>query len=86
MYIDARCVRMANGIIDGQFRDSIPCVRHRQRRALAHVPAPFIFVTGYPQAHLPERYRERPIVSKPFSEPDLLARVGALLEKKGEPC
>jgi DNA-binding response OmpR family regulator len=47
---------------------------------------PFVFVTGYPQAHLPERYRDRPIVPKPFSEPDLLARVGALLEKKGEPC
>jgi CheY-like chemotaxis protein len=40
---------------------------------------PFVFVTGYRQAHLPERYRDRPIVSKPFSEPDLLARVSALL-------
>jgi CheY-like chemotaxis protein len=45
---------------------------------------PFIFVTGYRQAHLPEQYRDRPIVSKPFSEPDLLAKVGAVLEWKGE--
>ena len=45
---------------------------------------PFIFVTGYDQAHLPERYRDRPIVSKPFSEPDLLAKVGAALRIDGE--
>ena len=40
---------------------------------------PFIFVTGYRQAHLPEQYRDRPIVSKPFSEPDLLAKVRVAL-------
>jgi CheY-like chemotaxis protein len=44
---------------------------------------PFIFVTGYRQAHLPEKYRNRPIVSKPFSEPDLLARVSAALAGDG---
>ncbi len=44
---------------------------------------PFIFVTGYRQAHLPEIYRDRPIVSKPFSEPDLLAKVNAALSAGG---
>lgn len=47
---------------------------------------PFIFVTGYRQAHLPERYRDRPIVSKPFSEPDLLDKVCASLETNDETC
>jgi CheY-like chemotaxis protein len=41
---------------------------------------PFIFVTGFRQAHLPEQYRDRPIVSKPFSEPDLLSKVRIALE------
>lgn len=45
---------------------------------------PFIFVTGYRKAHLPERYRDRPIVSKPFSEADLLDRVCSALQTKDE--
>jgi CheY-like chemotaxis protein len=45
---------------------------------------PFVFVTGYRQAHLPEQYRDRPIVSKPFSEPDLLAKIGIVLAARGE--
>ena len=45
---------------------------------------PFVFVTGYRQAHLPEQYRDRPIVSKPFSEPDLLAKIGTVLAARGE--
>lgn len=44
---------------------------------------PFIFVTGYREADLPERYRGRPIVSKPFSEPELLAKVCAALKTTG---
>jgi DNA-binding response OmpR family regulator len=44
---------------------------------------PFIFVTGYRQAHLPEQYRSRPIVSKPFSESELLAKITATL-RRGE--
>jgi DNA-binding response OmpR family regulator len=41
----------------------------------------FIFVTGYRQAHLPEKYRNRPIVAKPFSPPDLLAKISAALRQ-----
>ena len=44
---------------------------------------PFIFVTGYRQAHLPETYRNKPIVSKPFSETDLLAKILAALGPAG---
>jgi CheY-like chemotaxis protein len=40
---------------------------------------PFIFVTGYSQAHLPEQYQARPIVAKPFSETDLLAKATVAL-------
>ncbi len=47
---------------------------------------PFVFVTGYRKAHLPERYRNRPIVTKPFSEPDLLAKVGAALQAERRTC
>lgn len=40
---------------------------------------PFLFVTGYPRAHLPEGYRARPIVTKPFSEAEVLAGIARLL-------
>jgi DNA-binding response OmpR family regulator len=39
----------------------------------------FIFVTGYREVHLPERFRRRPIVPKPFSETELLEKVDAAL-------
>lgn len=39
---------------------------------------PFVFVTGYRRGHLPEAWRSRPVVSKPFSEADLLASIDAL--------
>lgn len=41
---------------------------------------PFVFVTGYGPAHLPERYRGRPLVSKPYSEADLLTHISSLLK------
>ncbi len=40
---------------------------------------PFVFVTGFPRTHLPDRYRAHPIVSKPFSEADLLSRIDDVL-------
>lgn len=43
---------------------------------------PFLFVTGFTRTSLPERYRAVPIVTKPFSEPELLASVGAALEAR----
>lgn len=39
----------------------------------------FVFVTGYRAASLPERFRHRPLVRKPFSEACLVASIGPLL-------
>ena len=44
---------------------------------------PFLFVTGYVAAQLPERYRGRPVVLKPFSEADLIERISRLLHSGG---
>lgn len=44
---------------------------------------PFLFVTGYGEKHLPERFRTVPLVPKPFSGPDLVARIGQLLQRPG---
>ncbi len=49
---------------------------------------PFLFVTGYRKLNLPERYRARPIVSKPFSENDLMAGIQPILRPRpgGDPA
>jgi CheY-like chemotaxis protein len=39
---------------------------------------PFVFATGYGERGLPEKYRDRPILQKPFARDDL-ARVLKLL-------
>jgi DNA-binding response OmpR family regulator len=44
---------------------------------------PFLFVTGYGAAQLPEKYRGRPVVLKPFSEADLIERIGRVLHSDG---
>jgi CheY-like chemotaxis protein len=82
---EAKRVANANNIdlavldIDLRGRDVFEVVGVLEARG-----TPFVFVTGYRQAHLPEQYRDRPIVSKPFSEPDLLAKIGSLLAIKGQ--
>ena len=43
---------------------------------------PFVFVTGYGEVNLPERFRGRPIVTKPFSEGDLLAAIEPLMPRE----
>ena len=40
--------------------------------ALTEKGIPFVWVTGYPPSVLPERYRDRPFVAKPFSTAALL--------------
>jgi CheY-like chemotaxis protein len=32
---------------------------------------PFVFATGYGQGGVPEKYRERPVLQKPFMAPEL---------------
>jgi len=40
---------------------------------------PFVFVTGYGERSLPERYRDRPALQKPFQAEQLGAALGGLL-------
>lgn len=40
---------------------------------------PFIFVTGYGERSLPERYRDRPALQKPFQAEQLNAALAGLL-------
>jgi CheY-like chemotaxis protein len=40
---------------------------------------PFIFVTGYGERTLPERYRDRPALQKPFQAEQLESALGELL-------
>jgi len=39
--------------------------------ALAARGVPFVFATGYGQSGVPEKYRERPVLQKPFMAPEL---------------
>ena len=39
--------------------------------ALAARGVPFVFATGYGQSGLPEQYRARPVLQKPFKAPEL---------------
>ncbi len=39
--------------------------------ALAARGVPFVFATGYGQDGVPEKYRERPVLQKPFMGPEL---------------
>jgi CheY-like chemotaxis protein len=46
---------------------------------LAERGLPFIFVTGYGERSLPERYRERPALQKPFQAEQLAVALSGLL-------
>lgn len=61
--------------VDLQGRDVFGVAAILERRGI-----PFVFVTGYGQSHLPERFRERPLSPKPYSEADLLAQIQSLLK------
>ena len=40
---------------------------------------PFVFVTGYGERNLPERFRDRPALQKPFQAEQLQAALAGLL-------
>jgi CheY-like chemotaxis protein len=46
---------------------------------LAARSLPFVFVTGYGERSLPERYRDRPALQKPFQAEQLGSALDALL-------
>lgn len=47
--------------------------------ALASRSIPFVFVTGYGRDNLPARFRDAPLVMKPFAEQKLIAAIRKLL-------
>ena len=46
--------------------------------ALIERGIPFVFATGYGERGLPEQYRKRPILQKPFAKDDLERTLAAL--------
>ena len=46
--------------------------------ALAAKGLPFMFATGYGRSGLPEAYRSKPVLQKPFSQSDLQRALDAL--------
>jgi CheY-like chemotaxis protein len=70
---------------DGQFRAAILDVNLDGQEVfpvadiLAKRGLPFVFVTGYGEQGLPERYRGRPALQKPFQTEQLKAALAALL-------
>ena len=46
--------------------------------ALIERGIPFVFATGYGERGLPEQYRSRPILQKPFAKEDLERTLAAL--------
>ena len=46
--------------------------------ALIERGIPFVFATGYGERGLPEQYRNRPILQKPFAKDDLEKTLAAL--------
>ncbi|HEX8373624.1 MAG TPA: response regulator [Geminicoccaceae bacterium] len=51
--------------------------------ALAALRVPFVFLTGYEPEALPERFRQRPIASKPYSAKRLLAMLAEAVGSGG---
>ncbi len=58
--------------LDG--KEIFPVADILERRGL-----PFVFVTGYGERSLPERYRNRPTLQKPFQAEQLSAALDGLL-------
>lgn len=46
--------------------------------ALSARGIPFVFATGYGERGLPEKYRDRPILQKPFAKDDLERMLNAM--------
>ena len=48
-------------------------------RALAERGVPFVFVTAQPRSDIPEPYRDRPVVPKPYYDAALCAALAIVL-------
>jgi PAS domain S-box-containing protein len=71
--------RIDGALLDGNLRglpvDGIAA-------ALTRRGVPFVFVTGYNRSSLPEAFAKAPILSKPFSEAQLLEAAANLLDRR----
>ena len=52
---------------------------------LAARSLPFVFASGYGQAALPEKFRDRPTLQKPFQGQQLEAAINRILASRGLP-
>src|SRR4029077_2626459 len=52
--------------------------------ALTRHRVPFVFVTGYDRASLPEAFGKPPLLAKPFTEAQLLDAAGELTIRQGQ--
>ena len=51
--------------------------------ALASRQVPFVFLTGYGRNVIPDRFRDRPLLGKPYSTAPLLATLERLTGRRG---
>jgi CheY-like chemotaxis protein len=79
--VDEALAKVASDDFDGaildvqlQGKDILPVAESLERRGI-----PFVFATGYGKAGVPEKYRDAPVLQKPFMPAelrDILAKVG----------
>lgn len=67
---------LLDGNLHGQPVDAIAAVLTRRK-------VPFIFVTGYARDGLPEAFRHVPVLSKPFSQKQVMEAAARLLKRPG---
>jgi CheY-like chemotaxis protein len=79
--VDEALAKVASDDFDGaildvqlQGKDILPVAESLERRGI-----PFVFATGYGKAGVPEKYRDAPVLQKPFMPAelrDILAKAG----------
>jgi CheY-like chemotaxis protein len=68
---------LLNGNLHGRPVDDIAA-------ALTRLRVPFLFVTGYAREGLPQAFRKTALLSKPFTQKQLLEAVAGLVERRGD--
>jgi DNA-binding response OmpR family regulator len=48
--------------------------------ALENLGKPFLFISGYGRVHLPDRFLDAPLLSKPFNAAELVRSVNSILQ------
>jgi CheY-like chemotaxis protein len=68
---------LLNGALHGKPVDEIAA-------ALTRLRVPFLFVTGYDREGLPQAFRKVALLSKPFTQKQLLEAAAGLVERRGD--